>query len=71
MTRAGKDSRGPGGFDLPERYAFLAAGREEMVELEPGRCCLVPRGTWHRQVVRTPGRYLGATFGKGTQHRPR
>ena len=46
------------------------AGAEVLIELPAGRACIVPRGTWHRQVVRRPGEYLGATYGKGTQHRP-
>jgi len=40
------------------------------IALDPGQACLVPRGVWHRQVVRSPGTYLGATYGKGTSHRP-
>jgi mannose-6-phosphate isomerase-like protein (cupin superfamily) len=48
----------------------LADG-EATITLQAGQACLVPRGTWHRQVVRRPGEYLGATYGKGTQHRPR
>ncbi len=40
-----------------------------VVELTEGTSCLVPRGTWHRQI-RTPGRELAITYGKGTQHRP-
>jgi mannose-6-phosphate isomerase-like protein (cupin superfamily) len=45
-------------------------GSNRIVELREGRCCVVPRGTWHRQVVRSPGRELAITYGKGTQHRP-
>jgi mannose-6-phosphate isomerase-like protein (cupin superfamily) len=41
------------------------------ITLQAGQACLVPRGTWHRQVVGRRGEYLGATYGKGTQHRPR
>jgi len=44
---------------------------EVTVTLAAGHACLVPRGTWHRQVVGRPGEYLGATYGKETQHRPR
>ena len=43
---------------------------ERTVELTPGLACLVPRGVWHRQIVRTAGTYLGATYGKGSEHRP-
>ena len=46
-------------------------GQEVVVELPAGRAFIVPRGTWHRQVVRSSGNYLGATYGKGTQHRAR
>lgn len=46
-------------------------GREVVVELPAGQAFVVPRGTWHRQVVRSPGDYLGVTYGKGTQHRAR
>ena len=48
-----------------------AGAEEETVELRAGRSCIVPRGTWHRQVMHQPGEYLGATYGKGTQHRAR
>ena len=41
-----------------------------IVELRAGTSCLVPRGTWHKQVVRTPGQELAVTYGKGTKHRP-
>lgn len=46
-------------------------GEEVVVALPAGTACVVPRGTWHRQVVVTAGKYLGATWGKGTEHRPR
>jgi mannose-6-phosphate isomerase-like protein (cupin superfamily) len=46
-------------------------GREIVVNLQAGQTCLVPRGTWHRQVVRQVGEYLGITYGKGTEHRGR
>ena len=45
-------------------------GTNRVVELKEGASCLVPRGTWHKQVVRVPGRELAITYGKGTQHRP-
>ena len=50
---------------------FEQAGDEVTISLPAGRSCLVPRGTWHRQVVRHAGEYLGITYGKGTEHRPR
>lgn len=46
-------------------------GGDATLTLREGQSCLVPRGTWHRQVVRRPGEYLGATYGRGTEHRPR
>jgi mannose-6-phosphate isomerase-like protein (cupin superfamily) len=44
---------------------------ERVVELEAGRTCIVPRGVWHRAIVREPGDTLHITRGEGTQHRPR
>ena len=45
-------------------------GGNRIVELRAGKSCIVPRSTWHRQVVRTPGEELAITYCKGTQHRP-
>lgn len=45
-------------------------GRDEMLRLEPGLTCVVPHGTWHRGVVREPGRTLHLTCGAGTEVRP-
>ena len=45
-------------------------GRERVVKLPAGSAGVVPRGAWHRLVVRAPGRLLALTYGKGTQHRP-
>jgi mannose-6-phosphate isomerase-like protein (cupin superfamily) len=47
-----------------------ALGGDRVVGLAAGTACIVPRGTWHRQVVHTPGDLLAVTYGKGTQHRP-
>jgi mannose-6-phosphate isomerase-like protein (cupin superfamily) len=44
---------------------------ERVVALEVGRTCIVPRGVWHRAIVREPGDTLHITRGEGTQHRPR
>lgn len=41
-----------------------------IIELQAGMACLVPRGVWHRQLMRTPGDLLVITYGKGTQLRP-
>lgn len=43
---------------------------ERVVALETGRTCIVPRGVWHRAIVREPGDTLHITRGEGTQHRP-
>jgi mannose-6-phosphate isomerase-like protein (cupin superfamily) len=43
---------------------------ERVVSLPSGTVCIVPKGAWHRLVVRTPGRLLAMTYGKGTEHRP-
>ena len=43
---------------------------DRIIELRAGTSCLVPRGTWHKQVVHTPGQELAITYGKGTKHRP-
>ncbi|HEY8515389.1 MAG TPA: cupin domain-containing protein [Candidatus Binatia bacterium] len=40
------------------------------VALRPGQAVIVPRGVWHRVVVRTPGDTLHVTYGAGTMHRP-
>lgn len=42
---------------------------EQVIELRAGRACIVPRGTWHRQIVHEPSELMGITYGKGTQHR--
>ena len=52
-------------------FVLEAPEGERIVELRPAaRCCLVPRGLWHRFVVREPGELLFITHGEGTQHRP-
>jgi mannose-6-phosphate isomerase-like protein (cupin superfamily) len=43
---------------------------ERVVELRGRSGCVVPRGVWHRGVVRSPGDVLHITRGEGTQHRP-
>jgi mannose-6-phosphate isomerase-like protein (cupin superfamily) len=47
------------------------ADGERLVALEAGMTCIVPRGVWHRAIVREPGDTLHITRGEGTQHRPR
>ena len=46
------------------------ADGERVVELRPRNACIVPRGVWHRQLVRMPSDLLAITPGAGTQHRP-
>jgi mannose-6-phosphate isomerase-like protein (cupin superfamily) len=45
-------------------------GATRIVELSGSASCLVPRGTWHKQIVRAPGDELAITYGRGTRHRP-
>lgn len=43
---------------------------ERRVEMAPGVTCVVPMGVWHRALVPEASRFLGITYGAGTQHRP-
>jgi len=43
---------------------------DEVVALRAGVSASVPKGVWHRFVVREPAHGLAITFGRGTQHRP-
>jgi mannose-6-phosphate isomerase-like protein (cupin superfamily) len=38
-------------------------GTNRVIELKEGATCVVPRGTWHKQVVRVPGHELAITYG--------
>ena len=38
--------------------------------LRGGRACLVPRGVWHRLLLRRPSDLLFITPARGTRHRP-
>ena len=59
---------------------YLVSGRLDLVlekddgdrilELTPGTSAAVPKGVWHRFIVREPGRGISMTFGRGTEHRP-
>lgn len=40
------------------------------IELEPGRACIVPKGVWHRVLLREPSQILHITPGPGGEHRP-
>lgn len=43
---------------------------EERATLEPGQTFIVPKGVWHRGIVRKPGRLMFVTPGAGTESRP-
>jgi hypothetical protein len=45
-------------------------GQLSTVVMVPGRTFVMPRGAWHRGIVKKPAVMLGLTWGKGTQHRP-
>jgi mannose-6-phosphate isomerase-like protein (cupin superfamily) len=42
---------------------------EQTFGLEGGQACLVPRGVWHRLVLRRPSDLLFITPARGTRHR--
>lgn len=43
---------------------------EQRVRLKAGETFIVPRGVWHRGLVKEPGRLVFLTPGAGTEHRP-
>ena len=45
-----------------------AGGRR--TRLKAGQTFVVPRGVWHRGIVRRPGELMFITPGAGTEHRP-
>jgi mannose-6-phosphate isomerase-like protein (cupin superfamily) len=45
-------------------------GTERTVALESGQAVIVPRGVWHRLVMRRPGSLLFINSRKGMQGRP-
>ncbi len=63
-----------------EEIVYLLSGAVDLVLQEPagervvalcrGQAVIVPRGVWHRGIVRSPGDTLHITRGDGTQHRP-
>jgi hypothetical protein len=63
-----------------EEIVYLLAGALDLVRQEPDgeriielrnrAACIVPRGVWHRGIVRMPSDVLHITRGAGTQHRP-
>jgi len=43
---------------------------EQRAVLKAGETFVVPRGLWHRGIVRQPGELMFITPGAGTEHRP-
>jgi mannose-6-phosphate isomerase-like protein (cupin superfamily) len=43
---------------------------EQRAVLQAGETFVVPRGVWHRGIVRQPGQLMFITPGGGTEHRP-
>ena len=43
---------------------------EETVELGSGQAVLVPKGVWHRVLIREPSQLFHITPGPGGEHRP-
>jgi mannose-6-phosphate isomerase-like protein (cupin superfamily) len=68
--------RHPGGDEI----LILLSGELEMVletrtgtrktRLKAGQTFVVPRNTWHRALVKKPGKLMFITPGAGTEHRP-
>ena len=44
-------------------------GAESTAEVSAGRAFVVPRGVWHRVLVREPGKLMFCTPGPRTEHR--
>ena len=44
-------------------------GRERVIPLRDRGTCIVPRGVWHRGIIRAPGEALHVTRGAGTETR--
>ncbi|MBM3218138.1 MAG: cupin domain-containing protein [Candidatus Rokubacteria bacterium] len=49
---------------------FDEPGGERVTKVHAGQTCLVPRGVWHRLVVREATDMMFVTPARGTQHRP-
>jgi mannose-6-phosphate isomerase-like protein (cupin superfamily) len=45
-------------------------GVERVIALEAGQAAIVPRGAWHRLVMRRPGKLLFINSRRGMQGRP-
>ena len=46
------------------------AGSERAIEVRPGQGVVVPKGVWHRVLLREPSQVLHVTPGPGGEHRP-
>jgi mannose-6-phosphate isomerase-like protein (cupin superfamily) len=54
-----------------EMELVLDTGRaEERASLKPGQTFIVPKGVWHRGIVKKPRQLMFVTPGAGTEHRP-
>ncbi len=63
-----------------DELLFLVSGKVTVVledadpprelELGPGQAVVVPRGVWHRVVLKEPSQILHITPGPGGDHRP-
>ena len=45
-------------------------GAENIIEVAPGQALVVPKGVWHRVVLREPSQLLHITPGPGGEWRP-
>jgi mannose-6-phosphate isomerase-like protein (cupin superfamily) len=45
-------------------------GGDRTVDVEPGQAVVVPRGVWHRVLLKEPSRLVHITPGPGGDHRP-
>jgi mannose-6-phosphate isomerase-like protein (cupin superfamily) len=63
-----------------DEVLFLISGRidvvleeddaETVVEVKPGQALVVPKGVWHRVLLREPSQLLHITPGPGGEWRP-
>ncbi len=80
MTRQKKDwphwERHPAGDEIlillsgELQMVLESAGRTRRVTMKAGQSLVVPKGAWHRAVVKKPGNMVFITPGAGTEHRP-